>query len=855
MRLKELLWVLLLACPAGAQSLSESRPAPAVPYLGQRPFAVLGPDDGLPAGGPISIAQDKAGFIWLGTEGGLVRYNRGQCRRWTTEQGLPSTYIGAMIPDAEEGLWLGTQRGLVRFRGGRFESARLGNAPSQASSTRMALDAKGRIWLITGQGMFRQQDGLTFTQFSNDPEEASGVLTAGPRSGAMYLALASGIRAYLANGTTHTWKEADGLPPGMPALVVEDGLGRLWAGSGRTLVMKEPAGTRFLDQSHRLHGSLTPNSTPFVDRDGSIWIPTQDGAVHIVGDRTERLDMEGGLPFRWVRSLFRDREGTLWVLGPALARLLGGGRVWNYTLTKGSSGEMVWSIARNREGALLVGTDDGAARLEADGLARIPGTEGRRIKAMAEDRQGTLWMVSTIGSALWLRPGQTRAEKPNLGELGSNLNSVTEDGGGQLWLGHSSRGLLRWDAKAGKLNPEIGPDFIHAKALGAFLIREDSQKRLWVGTTAGLLVRVRLGQWRLYTDKDGLRPHAVRGMAFLPDGTAWIQYQEPQGLTRVRLDGDRLTVLEQRNTRNGLRTDLNYAVQVDGRGKVWVSTDQGLSQLDSGLHIGRNEGMIDEDCSIQALLIEGARIWVGTSGGLVRYDSDPSDSPLPPPQAQVIQAQFGGRWLDPPFPSLDALPYRDNTVEFRVAASTYENERDLRFQVRLAGLEDAWREVEPRVIHYSALPGHSYRFEVRAAQGGGGFGPVAGLDFVIRPPWWKTWWFTTLEGLLGLGLIYGLVRLRIASLAQSRADLASQVKAQTEELRARNEELSTALTQVRQLSGLLPICSNCKMIRDDGGSWNPLESYISQHSEADFTHSVCPSCIKALYPDYKLPEK
>ena len=852
--MKDLLLALLLICQAGAQSATEGRPAPAVPYPGQRPFVVLGPDDGLPAGGPISIAQDKAGFIWMGTEGGLVRYNRGQCRRWTTEEGLPSTFIGSMIPDAEDGLWLGTQRGLVRFRAGRFEPARLGNAPSHAAASQMALDGKGRIWLMTEHGMFRQQEGLAFAPLAGDPGEASGILTAGPKSGAIYLALACGIRAYRPDGTIQTWSEADGLPTGMPTLVVEDGLGRLWAGSGRTLVMMEPSGTRFLDQSRRLSSSLTPNSTAFVDGDGSLWLPTQNGALHITGDRMERLDMEVGLPFRWVRSLFRDREGTLWVLGPTVARLQGGGRVWNYTLAKGSSGEMVWSITRNREGALLVGTDDGAARLEAEGLIRIPGTEGRRIKAMAEDAQGTLWMVSTIGPALWLRPGQTQVEKPPLGVLGTSLNSVAEDSEGQLWLGHSSRGLLRWDSKAQKLIPEVGPEFLHAKALGAFLIREDAKKRLWVGTTMGLLVRVGPGQWRLFSDKDGLQPHIVRGMAFLPDGTAWIHYQEPQGLTRVRLDGDKLSVLEHRTTRNGLRTDLNYAVQVDGRGKVWVSTDQGLYQLDSGLHIGRNEGMIDEDCSIHALFLEGDRIWVGTSGGLVRYESGPSDSPLPPPRAQVIQAQFGSRLLEPPFTSLEAVPYRDNTVEFRVAAPTYQDERDLRFQIRLAGLEQDWRDIEPGVIHYAALPGHSYRFEVRAAQGGGEFGPVAGLDFAIRPPWWKTWWCTTLEVLLGLGAVYGLVRLRIASLAQSRAELAAQVKAQTEELRSRNQELSTALTQVHQLSGLLPICASCKMIRDDNGSWNRLETYISQHSEADFTHSICPNCIRALYPDFSQPE-
>jgi len=512
---------------------------------------------------------------------------------------------------------------------------------------------------------------------------------------------------------------------------------------------------------------------------------------------------------------------------------------------------MVWAIGRARSGGLLVGTDDGAARLEGEGLVRIPGTEGRRIKAFAEDGRGVLWMVSTIGSALWLRPGQTRAEQPPLGDLGLILNSVMEDSAGQLWLGHSRRGLLRWDPKALQLVPEVGPDFIQAKGLGAFQIREDARGRLWVGTTAGLLVRVAPGQWRLFTDKDGLRPHTVRGMAFLPDGTAWLHYQEPQGLTRVRLDGERLTVLEQRSVRTGLRSDLNYAVQVDRRGKVWVSTDQGLDQLDSGLHFGRNEGMIDEDCSIHALFLEEGRGGVGTSGGLVRVDTSPSDAPPPPPRAQVMQAQFGSHPLDPPFAVLDAVPYRDNTVALKIAAPAYLNERDLRFQVRLVGFEDMWRDLEHRAPRYPALPGGSYRFEVRAAQGTGEFGPAAGLDFVIRSPWWRSWWCLALEGLAGLGLLLGLVRLRVAALAQSRAALAAQVKAQTEELRTRNEELSSALAHVHQLSGLLPICANCKMIRDDGGAWTPLENYISEHSEANFTHGICPNCIRNNFPDFE----
>jgi ligand-binding sensor domain-containing protein len=291
-------------------------------------------------------------------------------------------------------------------------------------------------------------------------------------------------------------------------------------------------------------------------------------------------------------------------------------------------------------------------------------------------------------------------------------------------------------------------------------------------------------------------------------------------------------------------------VQVDGQGKVWVSTDQGLGRLEPKLHVGRHDGMVSEDCSIHALLVEPNQIWVGTAGGLVAYDPTQPDTLPAPPAAQVLQATFGGKLLEPPFPALDAVSFRENTVELRVAAPTYLNERQLRFQVRLVGLEDGWRDLEGRMVRYPALPGQDYRFEVRAAQSDGPFGPAAALAFSIRPPWWKTWWCYSLEGLAALGLLFGSYRLRVAALAQSKAELEALVGVRTEELRTRNGELSAALDHVKQLSGLLPICASCKKIRDDAGSWTQLESYISQHSEADFTHGICPECAHEFYPEF-----
>ena len=815
---------------------------------GRRPFATLGPEQGLPSGAVLCLTQDRDGFLWLGTENGLLRYEGGQCRHWSLEDGLPSAYISQVLPDPDGGVWVGTLRGLVRFRNGRFEPAILGTEPAGTVATSIAQDRQGRIWAATRQGRYVQEDGVRFKALPGRMQGSAGALTEGPHSGALYLASPGGIQAFYPNGSTRQWGPSDGLPATGVSLVAEDGEGRIWAGVGLRLFMLPAGGTRFQDESRRLKASLTASGTPFLDRDGSLWLPTQDGALHLTGDHSEYLDASVGLPFRWVRTVFRDREGTLWVLGPALARLQGGGRVRNFTLSHGAFGEVVWYITHDREGRLLVATDGGAALLGPNGLGLIPGTEGRRIKALAMDRNGTLWMVTTVGPTLWLRPGQHRAEVAPLGNLGREVNTVFEDRQGRIWLGSTRYGALRWSPAERRLIQEAAPALAGVPALGAYQFSEDAEGRIWVGSTAGLLVREPEGHWRIFTNRDGLETYTVYGASFLPDGSAWIHYQEPHGLTRVRLEGDRLRVLEHRTKGHGLRTNLIYAVQVDGRGRTWVSTDQGLDRLDPPLHVGRDEGMASEDCAILALLAEGGHVWVGTANGLVRYDAESPQAPIDPPQARILQVSRDTRRLEPPFGDLSPVPSREATLEFHFAAPSFVNERALRFQVRLLGLEDEWHAVESRTARYPALPGGHYRFEVRAANGDGPFGSAEALDFTVRPPWWSTWWATTLAVLAALSTMYGAFRLRLAALARSKAELEAEVAQRTRELRTRNEELSAALGNVKQLSGLLPICAHCKKIRDDKGYWNQLEQYITERSEADFSHGICPDCIQEMFP-------
>jgi len=817
---------LLLAQPLAAQD------------GGRRHFALVGQDQGLPPAAVQNLTQDQDGFLWMASENGLLRYEGGQVRRWATADGLPTTSIGTVRAIPGGGLWVETAGGVVRFLQGRFEAARSG---AEVLTGGTALDDRGRLWITAPDGLYVQREGVRFVRLAQGRNLSKPQWA--PRLGAMLVPTDAGLGLFRPDGTARAWGKADGLPEGGLQLAAEDGRGRIWGAAGRFLVMKEPGADRFTDQSALMASSLTPNGAIFTDLDGSLWLPTQNGALHLGLDRTERLDASGGLPFKWVRSMFRDRENTLWLVGPGVARLQGE-RVWNYNLDGEVFGQIVWAILRDADGSLLAGTDDGAARLGPAGLRHIPGTEGNRIKGLARDREGTLWMVGTIGSPLWLKRGAARADKAPLGRLGFHVNAVMTDAQGVVWLSHSTEGLLRWDAAASRLVQEVGPGFVRSPNLSVFKTVEDGRGRLWCATNRGLLVRDRDGRWQAFGEADGLRGGVLHSLALLPDGSAWVTYQEPVGLTRVRVEGGRLAVLGHMPF-----SHIIYASLVDKHGQTWVSTDQGLDRLEPPLHVGALEGMASEDCSINALLAEEGRVWVGTSGGLVRFDLGGMETAPEPPRAHILGMDCGSQRLEPPFGALPPVSYRDATVTFRIASPAYVNEHDMHFQVRLKGLEDHWRDPGSRMVRYPALRGGHYTFEVRAAQGGGPFGPVIGLAFEVRPPWWQSWWAYLLGFAAFVAGLLAVERFRLGALARSKAELEALVALRTRELMGRNEELSAALGNVKQLSGLLPICASCKKIRDDSGYWNQLESYLHRHTDVDFSHGICPECAVELFPE------
>ena len=776
---------------------------------GRSQFRTYGPEQGLTDPAISCLAQDAAGFLWIGTENGLLRYDGSRFQKWTMADGLPSSWVRRIFPLPDGSLWAVTTRGLVRFRDGRVDPARFGPKEVTGSPERtlVDLDAEGRLWVLRRNGVYRQTAFTAFDAVPGRPAGQSMALACGPSPGEVYIALDRGVWE-LRPG----WKWAPAgrldLPPdeAIEALVV-DGAGRLWVAGVRRLWYRDRGGTAFRDATAWLPG--TPFTESLIQRsaNGQVWIPTNNGLLAVRGAEREVLDAAAGLPSRWARTAMVDREGSLWVVGPALYRRLGGDYVRGYTTDDGLPNDVVWVVYRDPAGTLWAGTNDGVARLGLREWEPLPGTAGLAPSSMQADAAGNLWIAFSNGPLMVLRRNQGAPAvqpMPSSAGLPDRPYALLWQGG-RLWLGDPGRGVFTLDASSPR-GPRIEPAYTPARAgvprLIVVHLAADARGRIWAATNAGLLCRDESG-WHRWTAADGLRHDYVSGVLPAGDGSCWIWYQEPLGLGRVAASGGRLQALAHYDSRSGLASDRVYAAVRDRRGAVWIGGDRGVDRLRAGkiTHLGRSNGLVGEDCCANGMWADaGGDVWVGTSTGLARVRAAAEPPPPPPPACFLTGIRLDGQTLRPPLPARLALPPQESTVEFFFASPTFLDEMAMEFQVRLGGFEDAWRSTELRQARYPSLPGGRYRFEARARHPGGAFGPAASFAFDVETAWWRTWWFVGSAGLLAVALGALAMLLRVRAVARQRDRLEGLVAERTRALQIAYAELAEASQALKEAS-------------------------------------------------------
>lgn len=789
------------------------------------------------AAAPTGFARDREDV-----DGQYVR------QAWTTEDGLPQNFITAVIQTRDGYLWLGTYGGLARFDGVKFTLFNSGNAPGLKGNRIHSLyeDRQGILWISSEHGGLTRYRQGQFTNLSTAeglPSDSLGHVRE-DREGNLWIATDNGL-VRSRDGAFATFTTKDGLPTNSVTVAYQDDQGDLWFGTHGGWLSRFRDG-RFTNYQPLPNAQLYDRVTAIVGASGGgLWVGTNKGLFRFQDGTANPWTKHEGLSHDHINCIVGDKSGGLWIGTDTrgVFRLSEGG-VTKYAVEQESAADSANSLTEDREGNVWIGTDySGLVRLSQRRVFTYPaGPESAdfNVVPITEDAEGTMWIGATCAGAVPLEPNTLRAVSGKTVRLSDCVWSLHADREGSLWIGTWGGGLTRY--KDGTLttytpgNSGLSNDVVLA-------LYEDRERTLWVGTSRGLN-RFRDGQFTTYRTSDGLVHDGVRFITEDREGALWVG--TAGGLSQFK-DG-RFTNY---TTEQGLPHNFVQAIHADAEGTLWVGTDGGgLSRFKGGrfVHYTTRHGLFDDFIS-RILEDDQGNLWMGSNRGIFRVSRRELDDFADGRVRSITSISYGvadgmpvsgcngggqpagwktrdGRlWfpttkgavavnphetntLPPPVLIEGALidaaaadlrgksvaPAGEGNLEIRYTGLSFVAPEKVRFKYKLEGYDEDWVDAGTRrVAYYTKIPPGEYRFRVIASNDNGVWNEAgAAYEFYLRPHFYQAWWFYALCGLAVALLGAGGYRWRVGHLVRLKNELETKVAARTSEIAEQKDKLALA---------------------------------------------------------------
>ncbi|MCH9651635.1 MAG: hypothetical protein K0U98_25640 [Deltaproteobacteria bacterium] len=786
--------------------------------------------DDLPQNTVQAIAQTADGYLWIGTQGGLSRFDGIRFTEMTPQapNEVAAMDVRDLLRDSQGRLWVGTRGdGLFVVENGRLRGERALDAIPSRVVFSLAEGAGGNLWIGTrNSGVVRLKEdraesfslslGLPSERVFSVLEDRQGTLWAGASEGG--LSRFDGTR-FAAVGEA-TLKGVTVLS------LLEDSTDHLWVGTRRSGLFR-------LDPSRELAPEpiLGPTGQPFSegimdlgeDRQGNVWAATYGGGLLRIRDgRTRAVTAASGLSAEAVMAVFEDREGNLWAgtEGGGLNQLRDG-TFRTFGQPEGLGSEQVWTVLEDRRGALWVGTEgSGLARLEEDHVSLFGTSQGLSsdsVTAILEDSRGDLWVGSRGQGLNRIRDGKVRIYDQSDGLSNNTILAMAEGPDGVLWLGTPGSGLNRFaDPHFESLTqyPELVDNLILALALG-------SQGELLIGTDSGLKILRETGV-EVYSTDQGLPNNTVFSLLAEEDGSVWLGTYGG-GLSLLR-DGQFANF----DRRHGLASDVVLQILDDDQGNLWLGSNQGISRLAKedlkalargerqtvdAVSYGKADGMRAAECNggyqPAAFKDSRGRLWFSTIRGVVTVDPARLRTNEVPPGVVIEAITVDGQDLlsvgdgGHEEATEARLPAGRQRFEITYSGLSFSDPEAVRFRYRLEGYDRDWIDVgSERRATYTNLPtGQSYRFQVSAANEAGVWNEQgAAYSFYIEPFFYQQPWFLALLAAVLFLTAWLAYRLRVRHLVRRTAHLEAVVSDRTREVVEQRDQLREANVQLTSLN-------------------------------------------------------
>ncbi|HEU4511353.1 MAG TPA: two-component regulator propeller domain-containing protein [Pyrinomonadaceae bacterium] len=773
-------------------------------------------ENGLPQNTVHAIAQTADGYIWIGTEEGLARFD-GVKFTIFDKQNTPefkSNYIRSLLADRQGALWIGTAQGLVRMLNSRFTLfTRDDGLPSETIQA-VYEDREGNLWVATANGLGLLKSG-GLTTFTTKERLISGSIQAlfEDAGGALWIATPYGV-GRIKDGKFTNYTVRDGLGSNSVRAIEQDRDGRLWFGSLGGLTSFD--GNRFTTYTTR-DGLLNDRIISLeADRDGGLLIGTASGLCRLSEGRFSGFNAGEALATTTILSLLQDLEGNVWVgTESGGVNLLKDTKFTTYTVRNGLSNNLVKSIYEDQQGNTWIGTDGGGLNLLRDGKLSVyttrDGLSSNVVLSLFGDNTGNLW-IGTPDGLNRFNQGKFTVYTSADGLANNDVRSIYMDRRGNLWIG--TRGGLA------RMNNGVFKTFTEVDGLPNDLIttlHEDTKGNLWIGTFGGL-GKLTNEEFTTFTTRDGLSSDAVISLHEDSDGTLWIG-TNGGGLNRMK-DG-KFTAY---TTSNGLLDDVVYRILEDGQNNLWLSCRKGVfhiskRELDefargmiasiAPVAYGTADGMMTRECSgggdPAGWKGRDGKLWFPTIKGVAMIDPARMKTNLHAPPVVIEQIRIDEKSFAPS--ERLELPAGTTRFDLDYTAPSFVAPEKVRFKYKLEGFDNDWIDSGTRrIAYYTNLRPGAYTFRVIASNNDGVWNQTgAAFALYLKPYFYQTYWFYALclVALVILGWL--LFRLRVRRMrAQFGAVLAERTRIAREIHDNLAQEMSGISVQLEVVARTMP---------------------------------------------------
>jgi len=711
-----------------------------------------------------ALCQTHDGAVWAGTAGGgALVYAKGEFRHYGVREGLSNDFVNAIVEDKNGVIWLGTDDGISAFQSGKFVHLESAAGLSGNTISALATGTDGVLWIGTNKGLKRIEPngGIAGARarFGDLPHAANplvgmpitalytspdGTLWAGTQNDGLFGLSRGGVVAYTS---------AHGLPHAPILSILEENNRTLWVGTGAggvCLIHPETEHRFACDISSEISGVNTVLAL-YQDRERNIWMGTESGGLNRFRDGSlitygPKQGIKGA-----VRSIFENPDHSLWVGTDLGLEHFKDGKATPYQTPYGSANNYAWAVMKDKDGNVWVGTNQGGLNeFTKGGIKNYTTRDGlpdNQVHAVYQDRRGRIWIGTERGGLAVLTDGRFHTYTSKDGLADNRVWCIQEDHSGDLWVG-SDTGVTRMHDGQFNVIKTSNPAEPDPLVGSVIYIYEDADHVLWIGTYGGGLKRLKDGKLTTYNKSNGLF-----------DDTVW-------------------NILEDRHRR--LWMSSNFGIFRAERQELNDYAAGKIARVHS-VSYGTSDGMPVAECNggsqNSGWKAADGTLFFACVHGIVAVNPDRLRSnPLPPPvvieQVLINGVQRGDR---------ATIPVGKGELEFHFAGLSYVAPEKVTFRYKLEGFDNNWINAgHRRDAYYTNIPAGHYRFRVIAANNDGVWNNGgASFAFQLQPRFFQTLWFYLLSAVFVLTFAGASYVWRIRQLRKREDELERQVAERT----------------------------------------------------------------------------